>query len=313
MASKKLNTKGSRTQDLQAAREELKQFRRDVAILKKKGLIDKNKYDARSVKPTKYLKSVIREFGNVINGEATPVRVSKERAKYYKEKGYSVRNGRVIVPHMENEKVYGTHGNFVRKITGRGGSIQVMDLGLDNRDINRWVDDLRNNRFKLRTDEQLRFQMYGNNSHTGFTDTARRTAQEQMADYLEFYESFENALEGGLSPEQESEYVQSIVIFKVKRDGAGHWPRPPSRAEEYPENIEARERRSRRNAERRRARIGRMNEREYNEYMDEKARAEKERRNSMTEDQRKRAAEQAAERMRKYRSKKRQKNGEEKT
>lgn len=173
-----------------------------------------------------------------------------------------------------------------------------MDLGLDRRNITKWADDLRNNRFKLKPDEQLRFQMYGNNSFRGFSDTRRRTAQEQMAEYLEFYESFEDALDGELSPEQESEYVQSIVIFKVRRDGSGHWPYPPSRAMEYPENVEAKERMAKRASERRTARIGRMTDTEYDRYLSERAAEKREARAAMSEKQkeeyRRKAKERAA-------------------
>ena len=236
----------------------------------------------------------------MLKGTATPVKVSKEKASYYKKKGYQVKSGRVIVPHLENEKVYGTHGNFVRKITGKGGSIQVMDLGLDNTNVIQWARDLRANKFKLRANEALRFQMYGNNSFRGFSDSRLRTAQEQMADYLEFYESFESAVE--LSPEQQSEYVQSIVIFKVKRNPNGSLPIPEQRAEEYPQNIEARERRNRRNAERRLARLGRMTDREYDDYMDARADSEKTRRANMTDAQRARYNEQTKKRVQKHRA-----------
>ena len=49
--------------------EALRQFRHDVAILKKKGLISK-RVDARSAKPTKALLAKTKEFKDVINGNA---------------------------------------------------------------------------------------------------------------------------------------------------------------------------------------------------------------------------------------------------
>jgi hypothetical protein len=283
MPLKTLNVKGSRSQDLAAAREELKQFRRDVAILKKKGILDKNKYDARSVTPSKYLKSLIKQFSNVIEGKATPVKVSKEKAAYYKGRGYSVRNGRVIVPTAENEKVYGTHGNFVRKITGKGGSIQILDLGLSKDNVLQWQDDLRNNRFKVKENEALRFQLNGYNSHLGFSSTRLKTAQERMADYLENYDIVKDAENGKLSGEDNREIVEGLVIFKVTRDPeTGYFPKPEPHSEDYPVNIEIQERKKRRAAERAQARLGRMTEKEYNEYLDEKAETEKARRAKLT-------------------------------
>lgn len=307
MPTKKLNTRGSATQDLAAAKEELKQFRRDVAILKKKGLLDK-KYDARSVKPTKYLKGVLREFNDVLKGAATPVKVSKEKAAYYKSRGYKTKNGRVVVPHLPNEKVIGTHGNFVRSITGRGGKITVIDLGLNKDDILQWQDDLRNNRFKLRENEQLRFQLFGHNSHMGFSSTRLKTAQERMAEYLENYDIVTDAEKGKLNADDNREIVEGMVIFKVTRDpDSGNWPKPDSRADEYEINEEIRERKNRRAAERTRARLGRMTEREFNAYLDERAERAKTHRNNMTDAQRERANQLAKERMRKMRSKKKQK------
>jgi hypothetical protein len=285
MPSKKPNTRAIDKGDLAAARAELKAFRHDVAILKKKGLLDK-KYDARSVKPTKYLKSVIRQFGNVLEGKATTAKVSKEKAAYYKGRGYSVKNGRVVVPTMENERVYSTHGNFVRSISGKGGTINIIDLGLNKTDILKWQDDLRNNRFKLKESEQLRFQLNGYNSHIGFSPTRSKTAQERMAEYLENYNMIEEAENGTLSADASRELVEGMVIFKVKRDPLTHrFPIPPERPEEYPINAEIQERRRKRNAERRRARIGRMGEEEYNRYMDEKADLERERRAKLTPEQ----------------------------
>lgn len=287
MPSKKLNTKGTPSQDLAAARGELKQFRRDVAILKKKGILDKKFYDARSVKPTKYLKSVLKQFANVIEGKATPVKVSKEKAAAYKKNGYTVRNGRVIVPHQETEKIYGTHGNFVRKITGKGGSIQIMDLGLDRANVLQWVEGLRNNSFKLKENEQIRFQMFGNNSYRGFSNVGNKTAQERMAEYLEFYDMFERAEEGELTPEQESDYVQGLVVFKVKRDPLTHrFPKPEPHPEDYAQYHEAKARRAQRARERYKTRAANMTGAKYEDFLNAKAQDEKERRDKMTDAQR---------------------------
>jgi hypothetical protein len=298
MPSKKLNTKGTPTQDLQAAREELKQFRRDVAILKKKGLLNKKKYDARSVKPTKYLRSVIKEFGDVLQGEATPVKVSKEKQAYYKKQGYRVKSGRVIVPHAENEKVFGTHGNFVRQVFGRNGKIQILDLGLDRDNILKWQDDLRNNRFKLKPYEQLKFQMFGYNSYSGFFNLPNKTAQEQMAEYLEHYDMISGALDGTIPAEKQSEYVQGVVIMKITPNENGEYPTPDQNPEEFPYNEERRQAALKRRTEREKKRIARMGVVKHEEYLAGRAKYRKEQRAAMTPEQKeaykKKARERAA-------------------
>src|SRR6202012_2424729 len=96
MASKKPSSKGVANLDLRAARNELKQFRHDVSILKRKGLLDKS-IDARSIKPSKYLKSQIRKFGNVLRGEASPVKVKKSNIAALKSRGFTVKNGRAVI------------------------------------------------------------------------------------------------------------------------------------------------------------------------------------------------------------------------
>jgi hypothetical protein len=285
MPSKKLNTKGTPQQDLQAAREELKQFRRDVAILKKKGLIS-NKYDARSVKPTRYLKGVIKEFTDVLTGKATPVKVSKKNQDKYKKQGMRVRNGRVIVPNTESQAVRGSHGDFVIKEKWvQRGSIQILKLPLNREDILTWQNDLRNNRFKLKEGEQLKFQMFGYNSYMGFSNLPNRTAQEQMAEYLEHYDMIEGAIDGEIPPEKQSEYIDGVVIMKLTPDENGNYPVPKEKPEEFAYNKERREAALKRRAERERRRLAGMGVVRHEEYLARQAEGKKEQRARMTPEQ----------------------------
>lgn len=297
MASKKLNIKGTRGQDLTAARAELRAFRHDVAILKRKGLLDK-KYDARSVKPTKYLKTQIKNFESVLSGTATPVKVTKANLKYYKEQGYKTKGKRVIVSHLPNEKVYGTRGDFRTSVKGRGGKITKTNLKLDKHSINQWIDDLRNNRFRLKENELLSFQLYGNNSYQSFGNRVGKTAQEQMADKLEAYSSISALMIHG-KPDQEEELIENIVIFKVERDletqlpVARPEPSPGARkdAEEYKRRRRERLRRERA------ARVENMTQSQRDRYLDDRADREKARRDKMTPAQREQYKEAARKRM----------------
>lgn len=266
--------------DLLAAREELKQFRHDVAILKKKGLLDKA-LDARGVLPSKYLKSQIKKYQAVIEGTAKVAKVTNAKKKYYKSKGYQTKGAnKVIVPVQAGEKVYSHKGDFRVKITGRGGSITRMDLGLSTDDILQWADDLRNDSYHLRSDELLRFQFFGNNSHAGFHNLPGKTAQQRMAEYLENYPSFEKLAENG-SAKDMATMIQGIAIFKIKRDPAtGDWPKPDPHAEDK-YDTEARRRYNERERMAREVRLGKMGDAEYIRHKKERADTERERRAKM--------------------------------
>jgi len=148
--SKKYNTLKDTKQDLIAARAQLKEFRREVSLLKKKGLLDKKLYDARSVTPSKYLKSQIKKFKDVIVGHATTAKVNKENQAYYKKQGYKIKNGLVIVPTLHNEKVISTHGNFsvvTRSSSGKVSTIELTNLPRENIQI--WSEELAKRHVKL--------------------------------------------------------------------------------------------------------------------------------------------------------------------
>jgi hypothetical protein len=280
MASKKPSSKGVANQDLQAARNELKQFRHDVSILKRKGLLDKS-IDARSIKPSKYLKSQVRKFGNVLSGNASPVKVKKSNIAALKARGFTVKNGRAVVPHNPGEKVRSARGSFkVITPTRDGGQIEKLDLALDPDDINQWIDDLRNNRFPLKDDEELTITFQGYRSGAGFGRIARgeRTPQQQLADHLESYDLVKRAEDGQYTQDEEHKVIDGIVIFKVKRG-----VRPQSNPGVVHRDEETRRRHRNRAKLARELRLGHMSDKSYEEYTRERAETEKKRRANMTD------------------------------
>jgi len=250
MAQNKYNVKGTLKQDLTAARAELKQFRHDVSILKKRGLLDK-KYDARSVNPTKYLKSVIKQFGNVLSGQAQSVKVNKSNKQYYGAKGYQTKGNRVIVPVQPNERAYATPKGIRIKATGQGGSIVKIDLKLDRNDINQWAEQLKKIGIKLKDDEVLTFQFFGNNSHAAFENLHRKTAWEAMSEYIQNYPAFEQT--ENKDPDKQQDFIDNVTVFKIRRDENGKIRRPETNylAKERTEEMR------RRDSERNRTRNGR--------------------------------------------------------
>lgn len=281
MASKKPSSKGVANQDLRAARNELKQFRHDVSILKRKGLLDKS-IDARSIKPSKYLKSQVKRFKSVISGGASPVKVSKSTAANLKKRGIDVKNGRAVIPHLPGEKVRATRGTYKVVTPMKGGRIQRLDLALDIDDINQWLVDLSNNNYKVPKGDQLAFQFRGYNSMRGYTDLPSKTAQEQMAETLMGYSLVKDAMAGKFyNGEDDSDVIEGIVIFKTERLGE----RPEPNPENYRTQMDeaARETYRERVKAAREARLGKMTKLSHEEYNIEKAKYEKDRRASMTD------------------------------
>lgn len=282
MASKKPSSKGVANQDLQAARNELKQFRHDVSILKRKGLLDKS-LDARSIKPTKYLKSQLKRFKSVLSGGASPVKVSKQTQANLKKRGIDVKNGRAVIPHLPGEKVRATRGTYKVVTPMKGGRIQRLDLALDIDDINQWLVDLSNNNYKVPKGEQLAFQFRGYNSIGGYVDRKGKTAQEQMAETLMGYSLVKDAMGGKFyDGETESDVIEGIVIYKTERLGERPEPNPDAWRKEKMDDA-ARETYRERVKAAREIRLGKMTKRSSEEYNKDRADYEKHRRATMTD------------------------------
>lgn len=284
MASKKLNTKGTRGQDLAAARAELKAFRHDVSILRKKGLLDKTIYDARSVKPSKYLKAQLKKFASVISGEATPIKVSKEKAKYYKEKGLTVKSGKVVVPHVKGEKVMPKRGDFMKVMRGKGGKITVVDLGVRVDSMHEFIQELRKGNVKVGRDQQLAAQIFGWNVKKSFAWRRRpgggwMSPQEQMADYMERY-----LKEDDRGDEHAGEFVEGIDLMTVSRNAeTGEFPWVDHNAERHKQDAESRRRYNEWKRTRYQTNLGRMTPAQLTRRANERAEAERQRRANMTE------------------------------
>jgi len=275
MASKKYNTKGARNQDLIAARAELKQFRHDVAILKKKGILDKTIYDARKVNPTRYLKDQIKRFANVISGEAAPVKVKRSKLSEYIEQGYTVKSGRAIVPKLKNETVRVSKAGFSFKASGVGGSITRYPLKFNPNDPNGWEDQIRKYGGRLGPDDRLAYQYFGNNSH----GTYGKRNIEKMIDVLRSYPSFQQT-EDSYDEEAMGKLIDGITLFKIDRTGTRPPPNPI-----IAENAEGRKQEAtRRRRERYERRLANMSDKEEARFYQEKAERERERRKALKND-----------------------------
>lgn len=83
--------------------DQLRKFRSDIASLKSKGLLSK-RVDARSQKPTRYMRSQIKKFSDVLSGKAAVVKAPRSKAKEFSDK-YIVKGNKVVVPKRKGETV----------------------------------------------------------------------------------------------------------------------------------------------------------------------------------------------------------------
>lgn len=87
------------------SKEQLKSFRKDIALLKSKGLVSK-KVDARSVKPTSHMVKTRKEFSDVLSGKASVVKTPKRKtASEYKDMGFRSKFGNVVIPKEKGEQI----------------------------------------------------------------------------------------------------------------------------------------------------------------------------------------------------------------
>lgn len=81
----------------------LKEFRHDVAKLKAKGLVSKYK-DARKQKPTRYMRSQVEKYRDVLEGKATVQHIPRNKAKQFSDK-FRVKGRAVVIPKEKGETV----------------------------------------------------------------------------------------------------------------------------------------------------------------------------------------------------------------
>lgn len=216
------------------ANENLKIFRSNVAKLKKSGLLSK-KYDARSATPTKYLNSQISRFKGVIEGTAKTAKLPKQNLEAYKDTGYDIKNGRVVVPVTPGEKLNVSHGKISIKRTmtdasGNGYTITRVIFPVPFRNLHQYLEDIgKNEKFDsmLGEGQYFAFKLYGNNSHQLYGSV------ELMIEELSKYNSVvdDKLIPGGY---EERDIYQNLEFWKLEKSNRKEWDAPrEARKEEY--------------------------------------------------------------------------------
>lgn len=81
-----------------------KEFKRALKKLKKLGLVS-NKVDPVTQEATRYMRRLVRNFADVLKGEAKVLSVPRAEAKQYKTTGHRTKGKRVVVPVEKGESV----------------------------------------------------------------------------------------------------------------------------------------------------------------------------------------------------------------
>lgn len=191
------------------AKENIRQFRKDIAALKRKGLI--TGVDARSVQPTPHLRKLVSRFDDVLSGKATPVKLSKTETKNLKAAGYDVYKGRTIFPHSAGEKVGVSHGHA--KIRQPHG-VSSVTIPVQYHNLDSYLKAIRKNEKTIdamkKRDEYFAFRFYGHQSLAIYRNI------DLLIDDLMHYEAVENARHSK-SAKSMNEIYRNLEIVTVHR------------------------------------------------------------------------------------------------
>lgn len=169
------NTKTTKSKGMDA--QALKDFRSKVAKLKKKGIVSA-KVDARSQKATKYMKAKVRQYEDVLAGNAIAVKAKKDvREKYTSAGVFGERGSFLIVPkeHERSRARIKKGRDLIEIITplkwGEEREIVLPFKATDMMDLARRIEaDPSFDDFK-KGDEQFAFRLYGHNSRKAFVNS----------------------------------------------------------------------------------------------------------------------------------------------
>jgi hypothetical protein len=202
--------------------EQRKNFRHGIAVLKKKGLVSKD-VDARKAVPTRTLNKKLKEFSDVVAGQARVWKLPKAVQAGYKEQGYRVSRGKVVLQPSQFVSTRGRDKGFIKTSEQHGAGPRITSVHLPyrlkhlDRDLSALKQRVDSGAIKLDDGEYFGFEFFGWHSTRLFENF------DQLIDHLMMYETFEKG-----SPDQIAERVRNVVIMKVEQEEAQTW---------YQENI----------------------------------------------------------------------------
>jgi hypothetical protein len=211
---------------LKSAQLDIKQYRKQLATLKKQGVVSKRVNAARH-KPTRYMVGKIKKFKGVALGHelAVPLnKLSTHRAREYVENAMAKRIGKFItVPKTSAKQKADIFKGHVRITTQlKYGEEEVILFGSRFEDMHDILNWLRENEQRVNDLKgphgQLGFQISGFNSRVGLANV------RELIAYLEQYDGTNPSYRGNLFNGDSHKIAQEFVIirFRPNRRGPMH-------------------------------------------------------------------------------------------
>lgn len=198
---------------LKAAKLETKEYRKELAALKKQGIVSKY-IDARTHKPTRYMLSKLRKYKDVATGHAMAIpssKIPKERRDKYIAKGTARQQDKfLIVPKTAaNQRADVVKGHLATYTKLGFGDERVIFLPYEAKDLNDIVKQLEDHESEINTlkepNEQFGFQLFGHNAKRGFVDA------DDLFKYLT--QNYSHLLS---SPKQAQEAFKEFVLIRFR-------------------------------------------------------------------------------------------------
>lgn len=209
---------------------DIKQFRKSVALLKKKGLL-KN-VDARKARPEwirggRSLSERVKKYADVIDQKVEPVKVPPKKLRQYQRAGYETSQGKVLVPKLTTDKVTVTKEGEIQ-IQDKKSGIARIKKAVSYHNLAQWLRDMQGDTKRIDA-------MKKRNEYFGYK-IAGHTSWNLYRSIEFLLEEIINGTTSGLNlsekirhttHKQQNEFFESFEIVRVPL--AGDWPEPPTR------------------------------------------------------------------------------------
>lgn len=192
-------------------------FRRSVSVLKKQGLLGDAKIDARSALPSwkvkgKRLDTLIKKYDDVVSGKVTALKVPPAELKKFRKSGFETAQGRVLVPHTQNEVAKVRKGQVA--ITNKSG-IERIQIPVEFHNLKQYLTDLKKNaklinRMK-RENEYFGIRFFGGQRANFYGDI------QLLIRDLERYEDIQKHAPKA----KQAEIYRNLEIIKLTKHAAG--------------------------------------------------------------------------------------------
>jgi hypothetical protein len=200
------------------AKENIREFRRAVSVLKQQGLLPSGKkIDARSALPNwkikgKKLSTLVRKYDDVVTGKATAIIVPPAQLKRFRKTGFETANKRVLIPHSKSEIAKLKHGQVT--IKNKSG-VERVQLPIEYHNLRQYLSDIHKNsevinRMK-RKSEYFGIRFFGGQRAMFYSNI------EQLMDDLERYEDI---LKLTSSKPKQQEIYHNLEILRMTKPGA---------------------------------------------------------------------------------------------